>query len=144
MTLALDRPTATATDGAPTLPAVVGAGVRVPLVTGGWVDYANLDLAASAPALQSVADHVAQVLPLLSSVHRGAGYLSRVSTAAYEDARETAGRLRAAAGVAAGQPAADRRAARRPHAPAAPAGGGAAGGPRPAAAGHRAARGADR
>ena len=63
MTLALDRPTPTTASGAATLPPVVGAGVRVPLVTGGWVDYANLDLAASGPALQSVADHVAQVLP---------------------------------------------------------------------------------
>ena len=99
MTLALDRPTATATDGAPTLPAVVGAGVRVPLVTGGWVDYANLDLAASAPALQSVADHVAQVLPLLSSVHRGAGYLSQVSTALLERARECVGKFVGARGT---------------------------------------------
>src|SRR3954468_5900003 len=89
MTLALDRPTPAA--AAPTLPAVVGAGVRVPLVTGRGGEYANLDLAASAPALQTVADHVAQVLPLLSSVHRGAGYLSQVSTALLERARECVG-----------------------------------------------------
>jgi selenocysteine lyase/cysteine desulfurase len=90
MTLALDRPTPAA-DAATTLPAVVGAGVRVPLVTGRWVEYANLDLAASAPALQTVADHVAQALPLLSSVHRGAGYLSQVSTGLLERARECVG-----------------------------------------------------
>jgi selenocysteine lyase/cysteine desulfurase len=78
MTLALDRPT---------LPRVTGAG-PVPLVTGGSVGYANLDLAASAPALAAVAAHVAEVLPHLASVHRGAGYPSQVSTALLERARE--------------------------------------------------------
>ena len=66
-------------------------GPQVPLVTGGTAEYANLDLAASAPALEAVAAHVADVLPLLSSVHRGAGYLSQVSTALLERARECVG-----------------------------------------------------
>ena len=91
MTLALDRPSPAATLPAVTLPAVVGAGVTVPLVTGGRVGYADLDLAASAPALAAVADHVADVLPLLSSVHRGAGYLSQVSTALLERSRDAVG-----------------------------------------------------
>ena len=68
---------------------VVGADTLVPLVDGTSAVYANLDCAASAPALQSVADRVAQVLPLYASVHRGAGYLSQVSTALYESARST-------------------------------------------------------
>lgn len=68
---------------------VVGDDLRVPLVTGGAVPYANLDIAASAPALRSVADRVAELLPHYSSVHRGAGYASAVSTAAYETARRT-------------------------------------------------------
>ena len=84
MTLTLDRP-------ATSLPRPVGAGTRVPLVTGGTAEYANLDLAASAPALEPVAAHVADVLPLLSSVHRGAGHLSQVSTALLERARECVG-----------------------------------------------------
>jgi selenocysteine lyase/cysteine desulfurase len=84
MTLTLDRP-------ATTLPRPVGAGTQVPLVTGGRAEYANLDLAASAPALEAVAAHVTDVLPLLSSVHRGAGYLSQVSTALLERARECVG-----------------------------------------------------
>ena len=66
---------------------LVGAELQVPLVTGASARYANLDYAASAPALRSVADQVATVLPLYSSVHRGAGYASAVSTAAYEAAR---------------------------------------------------------
>src|SRR5690625_4443437 len=52
------------------------------------VPYANLDYAASAPALASVADAVDRALPLYASVHRGAGYLSQVSTALYEQSRQ--------------------------------------------------------
>jgi selenocysteine lyase/cysteine desulfurase len=69
------------------LATLVGTDLQVPLVTGQTTRYANLDLAASAPALQSVADQVQQLLPLYSSVHRGAGYASQVCTAAYERAR---------------------------------------------------------
>ncbi len=69
------------------LAAVVGAGVRVPLVQGGTARYANLDYAASAPALVTVAEQVSELLPLYASVHRGAGYASRACTAAYESAR---------------------------------------------------------
>nr|WP_265520977.1 aminotransferase class V-fold PLP-dependent enzyme [Oerskovia sp. JB1-3-2] len=70
---------------------VVGSDTLVPLVDGRSVPYANLDVAASAPALQIVADRVTEVLPLYASVHRGAGYLSQVSTALYESARRTVG-----------------------------------------------------
>ncbi|MGH3589234.1 MAG: aminotransferase class V-fold PLP-dependent enzyme, partial [Pseudonocardia sp.] len=77
-------------DVAPVLP-VVGVDTLVPLVDGRYVPYANLDVAASAPALQAVSDRVTQVLPLYASVHRGAGYLSQVSTALYETARRTIG-----------------------------------------------------
>lgn len=72
---------------------VVGASTTVPLVDGTQRVYANLDYAASAPALQAVADRVAEVLPLYASVHRGAGYLSQVSTALYEAARQTIARF---------------------------------------------------
>jgi len=66
----------------------VGAGLRVPVVLGGTTRYVNLDYAASAPALRAVADRVAELLPLYSSVHRGAGYASAVCTGAYEWARD--------------------------------------------------------
>ncbi|GAA2757449.1 aminotransferase class V-fold PLP-dependent enzyme [Actinopolymorpha rutila] len=71
---------------APLLP-VVGGDLPVPLVTGETRAYANLDYAASAPCLSDVAAHLAQVAPYYASVHRGAGYASRVSTARYEHAR---------------------------------------------------------
>ncbi len=68
---------------------LVGADVEVPLVTGGTRRYVNLDYAASAPALQVVRDAVGELLAWYSSVHRGAGFKSRASTAAYEGARES-------------------------------------------------------
>lgn len=72
---------------------VVGAATRVPLIDGTTCTYANLDYAASAPALESVAARVTEVLPLYASVHRGAGYLSQVSTALYEESRQTIARF---------------------------------------------------
>ncbi|KES07265.1 cysteine desulfurase [Streptomyces toyocaensis] len=68
---------------------VLGQNVTVPLVTGGEVTYAALDYAASAPALQRVWDDVAAYAPYYGSVHRGAGYLSQLSTDLFENARRT-------------------------------------------------------
>ncbi|WP_369044830.1 aminotransferase class V-fold PLP-dependent enzyme [Sinomonas sp. P10A9] len=69
------------------LAAVVGANLQAPLVGGGEVRYANLDYAASAPALVEVAEHLEEILPFYASVHRGAGYASQISTSVYENAR---------------------------------------------------------
>lgn len=82
----MSAPTLTCVDA---LLPVVGGDTPVPLVDGRTVPYANLDYAASAPALESVAARVTEVLPLYASVHRGAGYLSQVSTALYETSRRT-------------------------------------------------------
>ncbi|MFJ7082248.1 aminotransferase class V-fold PLP-dependent enzyme [Streptomyces griseus] len=68
---------------------VLGQDVTVPLVTGGEVTYAALDYAASAPALQRVWDDVAAYAPYYGSVHRGAGYLSQLSTDLFENSRRT-------------------------------------------------------
>ncbi|MFE2495359.1 aminotransferase class V-fold PLP-dependent enzyme [Streptomyces scopuliridis] len=68
---------------------VLGREVTVPLVTGGEVTYAALDYAASAPALQRVWDDVAAYAPYYGSVHRGAGYLSQLSTDLFENSRRT-------------------------------------------------------
>lgn len=70
---------------------VLGRDVLVPLVTGGEVTYAALDYAASAPALQRVWDDVAAYAPYYGSVHRGAGYLSQLSTDLFEQSRVTVG-----------------------------------------------------
>ncbi|MGH2446915.1 MAG: aminotransferase class V-fold PLP-dependent enzyme [Candidatus Limnocylindria bacterium] len=68
---------------------LVGADTEVPIVPEGSRRYVNLDYAASAPALQAVRDAIGDLLGWYSSVHRGAGFKSRASTAAYEGARES-------------------------------------------------------
>ncbi|MEU1206181.1 aminotransferase class V-fold PLP-dependent enzyme [Nocardia sp. NPDC005825] len=75
------------------LATVSGCDLRVPLVQGGTTGYANFDYAASAPALRQVTDRVADLLPFYASVHRGAGYASRVSTDCYESARGSVARF---------------------------------------------------
>ncbi|TYB59107.1 aminotransferase class V-fold PLP-dependent enzyme [Nonomuraea sp. PA05] len=71
------------------IPAVLGADLEVPVKGGRLVGYANLDYAASAPCLEPVSAAVAAALPAYSSVHRGAGYASQLTTARYEQARHT-------------------------------------------------------
>lgn len=93
MSIATYQPTAENTAAARPLCRVVGADLPVPIVTGGTLPYANLDYAASAPALSEVAEHIATVLPYYASVHRGAGYASQVSTAVLENARSCVGRF---------------------------------------------------
>ncbi len=66
---------------------VVGARALVPLAGGGHIEYANLDHGASAPALRIVRDTVDALLERYASVHRGAGWHSKVCTALYEGAR---------------------------------------------------------
>ncbi|HEV7678163.1 MAG TPA: aminotransferase class V-fold PLP-dependent enzyme [Candidatus Dormibacteraeota bacterium] len=70
------------------LPALTGRELRVPLAAGGSGRYVNLDSAASTPAMEAVVAAVAEALPWYSSVHRGAGYASQVSTRMYEAARQ--------------------------------------------------------
>ena len=81
----------TTTLGGPTiapLAELATDGLPVP-VTDGYVSYANLDYAASAPCLEAVRDAIDTALPYYSSVHRGAGYASQVTTDRYERARQT-------------------------------------------------------
>ncbi len=59
-----------------------------PVLSGKRLPYLNLDNAASTPALKHVQDTVNAFLEIYSSVHRGTGFKSQVSTHAYEAARE--------------------------------------------------------
>ncbi|NUW32562.1 aminotransferase class V-fold PLP-dependent enzyme [Nonomuraea sp. SMC257] len=68
---------------------MLGADLEVPVKGGRLVGYANLDYAASAPCLEPVSAAVTAALPAYSSVHRGAGYASQLTTARYEQARHT-------------------------------------------------------
>src|SRR5437870_4792806 len=71
------------------LPRLIGRDLEVPLANGTLRRYANLDYAASTPAMEPVVDAITAVLPWYSSVHRGTGFASQVSTRAYEAARAT-------------------------------------------------------
>ena len=72
---------------------VVGAGERVPVLSGGTRPYVNFDNAASTPALACVRDTVDEFLRWYSNVHRGTGYKSRLSSWAFEEARERVARF---------------------------------------------------
>jgi selenocysteine lyase/cysteine desulfurase len=61
---------------------------EVPLVDGTSTRFVNFDYAASAPPLASVHRVVTTAMAHYASIHRGQSYLSRVSTAAYERARD--------------------------------------------------------
>jgi cysteine desulfurase / selenocysteine lyase len=74
-------------DGCVSLHSVVGGTQEVPVLGGRKTRYINLDNAASTPALVEVRDGVNHFLEYYSSVHRGVGYKSSLSTRAYEDAR---------------------------------------------------------
>jgi selenocysteine lyase/cysteine desulfurase len=70
---------------------VVGVDQPVPVLDGRMVPHVNLDNAASTPAFVSVVEAIERFLPYYSGVHRGTGYMSRLSTHAYESARQVVG-----------------------------------------------------
>src|SRR5215831_3871788 len=70
-----------------------GVDLPVPVFGGSSVIGINLDNAASTPPLKRVRAAVNTFSDVYSSVHRGTGYKSRVSTEAYEHARELIGRF---------------------------------------------------
>jgi selenocysteine lyase/cysteine desulfurase len=65
-----------------------GSDARVPLLDGSNRRYINLDNAASTPAMKAVQQAVNDFLPFYSSVHRGTGFKSQLSTHVYEEARK--------------------------------------------------------
>jgi selenocysteine lyase/cysteine desulfurase len=69
---------------------LVGDGAPVLCADGTERPYLSLDAAASTSALESVVTSVREFVPWYSSVHRGAGHKSQLSTRAYEDARAAA------------------------------------------------------
>ena len=72
---------------------IVGIDSKLPLLDGRLVSYINLDNAASTPPLWDVLEAILRFLPYYSSVHRGTGFKSRISTAAYDEAHEIIGRF---------------------------------------------------
>jgi cysteine desulfurase / selenocysteine lyase len=72
---------------------IVGLDHHVPLLDGRLIPYVNLDNAASTPPLRDVMDVLERFLPYYSSVHRGTGFKSRLSTTAYDQAHEVIARF---------------------------------------------------
>jgi len=72
---------------------ILGLDQIVPRLDGQLVPYVNLDNAASTPSFTDVMDEILQFMPFYSSVHRGSGFKSRLSTEVYERAHEIIGRF---------------------------------------------------
>jgi selenocysteine lyase/cysteine desulfurase len=70
---------------------ILGIDQVVPLLDGQLVPYVNLDNAASTPSFTDVMDEILQFMPLYSSVHRGNGFKSRLSTEVYDRAHKVIG-----------------------------------------------------
>ena len=77
MTIIAERASCASVDEVSALLPVVGGTTTVPLVDGTQRVYANLDYAASAPALEAVAARVTEVLPLYASIGPGGSTLAR-------------------------------------------------------------------
>lgn len=67
---------------------VVGVNTKVPLDDGTFTTAINFDNAATTPPFYAVEKEVKDFLPWYSSIHRGRGYKSMLSTEAYESGRE--------------------------------------------------------
>src|SRR3954468_24391661 len=74
-------------------PQLLGDDVEVLCADGSARRYVNLDYAASTPVMGAVWEAVEAFVPFYSSVHRGTGAKSRISTEAYEHAREAVQRF---------------------------------------------------
>jgi selenocysteine lyase/cysteine desulfurase len=71
----------------------VGLDRLVPLLDGSQVPYVSLDNAATTPPLRGVMEAIERFLPYYSSVHRGSGFKSRLSTVVYDQAHDIIGRF---------------------------------------------------
>lgn len=72
---------------------IVGVNQQVPLLDGTLRTYVNLDNAASTPPFVRVKEKVDEVMNWYSSVHRGSGFKSLLSTRLYDEAREVVARF---------------------------------------------------
>ncbi len=67
---------------------IVGVNTMVPLENGTYTTAVNFDNAATTPSFVAVEKEIHDFLPWYSSIHRGRGYKSVISTEAYEAGRE--------------------------------------------------------
>lgn len=67
---------------------VVGVERQVPLINGNYTTAINFDNAATTPPFCAVIREIENFVPWYSSVHRGTGYKSMVSSDIYEEGRQ--------------------------------------------------------
>jgi cysteine desulfurase / selenocysteine lyase len=68
---------------------VVGVNTQVPISNGTFVPYVNFDNAATTPPFVSVLSDINNFAPWYSSIHRGDGYKSQLSSKVFENSRDT-------------------------------------------------------
>jgi len=66
---------------------VIGADTKIPLQNGQYTTAINFDNAASTPPFVSVMEEINHFASMYSSIHRGTGYKSQVSSKLFEEAR---------------------------------------------------------
>ena len=67
---------------------IFGLDRKTPVLDGSTVTYVNLDNGASSPPLIDSVQALNDFMPYYSSVHRGTGFKSRLSTRIFDEARE--------------------------------------------------------
>lgn len=68
-------------------PLIVGVDAKIPLRSGQYTTAINFDNAASTPPFISVLEEINKFSTMYSSIHRGTGYKSQLSSKLFEDAR---------------------------------------------------------
>ncbi|MGH4137206.1 aminotransferase class V-fold PLP-dependent enzyme [Clostridium sp.] len=66
---------------------ILGVNQKVPLISGKSITAINFDNAATTPPFKSVMKDIANFAPWYSSIHRGEGFKSQLTTRLYEDSR---------------------------------------------------------
>jgi cysteine desulfurase/selenocysteine lyase len=72
---------------------IMGVNNKVQLIDETLVTGINFDNAATTPPLKCVVEDIIKFCPWYSSIHRGEGYKSQVSTSRYEESRKIVGRF---------------------------------------------------
>ncbi len=67
---------------------ILGINTKIPLLNGHYIQAINFDNAATTPPLIPVIKEIISFLPWYSSIHRGFGYKSQLSSKIYEKTRE--------------------------------------------------------
>jgi cysteine desulfurase / selenocysteine lyase len=80
-------------DGNPYRDLIMGVNNRVQLLDESLITGINFDNAATTPPLKCVVEDIIKFCPWYSSIHRGEGYKSQLSTSLYEESRKTIGRF---------------------------------------------------